>query len=230
MDNIFSILIKNSDNSYSHKGTGFLVGSKGQFISAGHVFNGIENPCDRFFGAFPSSCSKLMKINSIEIEYKYIEKQQGPVYKDLAVGVLDLHHETHLNLKLKRPSIKTPLTIKGLVSVKDDNKFTLKEDKTIDLSQIEPEPFDTEVENIHAIISKDMDDYEKSESLVNNKKKYNNALTLKRYAHHGSSGCPVVNSEGEAVGMFFGGPENHRVCHIITSKYIDKSMKRILQN
>ena len=156
--NIFSILIKNKDNSFSHKGTGFLVSSDGLFISAGHVFDGIENPSERFFCAYPSDSSILIKIISIVSKYKYIEKQKGPVYKDLSVGKMDYHSDTFFILKRKRPFVNTLHTISGFVFVGNENKFQLKSNGTLDLTQIQPDILQTTIVNRFAIISKDLSD------------------------------------------------------------------------
>jgi len=227
VDKLFSILIKNADNSFSHKGTGFLISTDGLFISAWHVFDGIEKPCERFFCAFPSDNSKLISIISLDFEYKYTEKQKGPVYKDLAIGKMEYNSDNYYILKRKRPLTNTIQTITGYVFVGTENKFQMNVNETLNLTQIQPDTLETVIVNRFAMISKDLNDYEKLDSLIKNEKKYNNVITLKNTAHHGSSGCPVINSNGQVIGMYFGGPSNHRICHILASRYIGKRIKKL---
>ena len=68
---------------------------------------------------------------------------------------------------------------------------------------------------------------DKPESMIKNDKKYNNVITLKNAVHHGSSGCPVINSNEQVIGMYFGGPEDHRICHNLSSRYIGKRIKKM---
>nr|WP_281370789.1 trypsin-like peptidase domain-containing protein [Microbacter margulisiae] len=220
-------MIKNEDSSYSHKGTGFLISSDGLFISACHVFNGIENPCERFFCAFPSDNANLISIISLNFEYKNTEQQKGSVYKDLAIGKMDYNSDNYYILKRKRPLINTIQKITGYVFVGTENRFQMNANGTLNLIQIQPDTLETVIVNRFAVISNDLNDYQKEELSIENKKKYNNVLTLRNTAHHGSSGCPVINSNSQIIGMYFGGPSNHRICHILTSKYIGKRIKKL---
>jgi hypothetical protein len=221
MEAVFSILIKNEDDSFRHHGSGFLIGSDGLFISAAHVFFGFSNPYETLYCAFPSDSSKIIKILSVKLQYRFKEKQKGSVYLDLAIGKIDYKTDKFLILKRKRPVLGTIHTITGYVFAgKDNNRFHLKPDGYIDI-------LTTTVVNRFAVISLDPNDYEKQDSLIQNTKKYNNCITLKRTVHHGSSGCPVINSNGQVIGMFFGFPNNRMICHILTSKYIGKQIKKM---
>lgn len=222
----FSILKKNSDGSISHIGTGFLVSHDGIFVSAGHVFHLNQLSIKNAFCAFPSNKATLIELISLKVEYVYFERQQCPTYQDLAFGRLKLDAYPYYKIETQRPVEESIHTITGLVSITKPNRYTIKTDGTLDLSKIEPDVHQTVVVKRTAIITNDSSDTFLPEDKVDNSVKFNNVITLKRSAHHGSSGCPVLNSSNKVIGLYFGGPDDHQICHAITSLFITKRLRK----
>jgi hypothetical protein len=224
---MLAIFLKNDDESYSFQGTGFVINRFGLFFSAGHVFKIGNFDKHNFYCALPSNNSELFPITHLDIKYQSVGNRKGPVHNDLAFGKINKGFKIYAKLKRKRPFVNDLQNIVGYCNYKkstNKNRFFIKECGRIDISDIDFEIVNSRVENRFAIISEDRRDYEKTFNLVENSKKYNNCITLRYAAHHGVSGGTVFNSVGSITGVYFGGPDNHRISHCIASKYAKRTL------
>jgi len=228
---ILAMLLRREDNSYGYTGTGFLVNGEGLFLSAAHVFKEGNYIFNKFYCCFPSDDSELYPLEFLKYEYLEKDDQRGPIYKDFAVGKIDYQSEDYLILKRKRPLLNAKQTIYGYVNAhrqRNNNRFLLNDNERIDLTDIEwDQPFETVIQNRYAIISTNTNDYERNESHVESRRKYNNCISLKRASHRGVSGGPIINENGMVSGIYVGGPETHRVSHAIAARYAGKRIKKM---
>ena len=235
---IFSILNQKSDNILEHKGTGFVVNKKGLFITAGHVVANYHEDIMSLFIAFPDEekASQLYSFQKLYYEYfdprkastpRDFKRKNLPNREDIFIGrILKYKNPDHLKLKRKRPQEDEQLISKGIIKPAE-NEFTFNNGK-VDLRSLNLTLQRTPIsERGFCIISDDDKDYEKLPSSVDYWKKYNNCMWLKFPIGNGSSGGPVVDSNGYVVGIISSGNPKYHALNIICSKYIREKYRHI---
>lgn len=235
---IFSILHLKSDNVLMHKGTGFVVNSKGLFLTAGHVINKYIDELDKLYAAFPNKegSSKLFNIQKLHHQYFYpldavtpddIKRKNLPKYEDLFIGrLLGYKDKEHFKIKIKRPLQDEIITSKGYITGQQKD-FSIVENK-VDLKSLSliTQPSPIKIRDF-SIVSKRDSDYQADPLSIEAIKKYNNCLTLRYPIRPGSSGGPVLDANNNVVGIILGGAPSWHCLNVLCSRYIKKQYKHI---
>jgi V8-like Glu-specific endopeptidase len=235
---IFSILHLDSDNILKHKGTGFVVNSKGLFLTAGHVINKYIDEIDKLYAAFPDKeeSSKLFNIQKLHHEYFYpldatspndLKRKKLPKYEDLFIGrLLGYKEKEHFKFRIKRPLQDEIITSKGYITGQQ-KELPIVEDK-VDLKSLnlitQPSPIKY---RDFSIVSKKDRDYEIDSLSVEAIKKYNNCLMLRYPIRPGSSGGPVIDANNNVIGIILGGVASWHCFNVLCSRYIKKQYRHI---
>lgn len=191
---------------YKHIGTGFIITENGFLVTAGHVFEKYrkgEITLEKFYCAFPSKNSELIKFEDIYIEYKPYNETTGMTIRDLAFAKINCKTDTFFQFETHRSRLEKRCSMIGLVNMKkekgeigDNITFSKNENGTIDFEKVKPE-------NLPVTI---LDKFLHCKCPETGKTHlFNNCFSIDRGLPKGASGCPILDKNDYVVGMFFGG-------------------------
>jgi hypothetical protein len=243
----FAIFGKRKINPLQYKllGNGFFISNFGLFISAGHVFNNHLSDTLEFLIGSPedSESFELIKIkqyyfaskklylddernNNTERVRKYF--QCGPEYTDFAVGIVEIRNTPYYKLKRKRPFEWENLNMPCYnINISRCPNRVFELDNTVCRST--NITFNQPILRIEDRLKHARMPFLYENMVFENIDKYNNCMEVCGEGERGNSGAPILDDNGNVIGIFVAGTTFNDLKAVHLSRYIIKRSKHFIK-